>query len=245
MSRRARTVLLAPALSGLTALVYWGLAGLPHFGDYRGPYGFIINRVATPERHMTNAVTAVVFDYRGFDTLGEEFILFAAVVGTVLLLRAQGMKPPTERDWIGSDAVRTFGVLFAGPALVVSLWLVAFGSVTPGGGFQGGVAVVGGFVLVYAAADYRSFRTIANEHVFDFGKGTGAGGYIVIGLAALVSGAPFLHNLLGPGETGTLVSGGSVPFINWSVALEVAAANLLLVREFLEHYDVPLKGGGR
>jgi len=240
-----RTVVLAPALAGLSALVYWGLAGLPRFGDYRGPYGFIINRVATPERHMTNAVTAVVFDYRGFDTLGEEFILFAAVVGTVLLLRARGTKPEGERDWIGSDGVRAFGLLFAGPTLVVGLWLVAFGTVTPGGGFQGGVAVAGGFVLVYAAADYRSFRKIGNEHVLDFAKGTGAGGYVVIGLAALVSGAPFLHNLLGPGQSGTLVSSGSVAFINWSVALEVAAANLLLVLEFLEHYDVPLRGGGK
>ena len=178
MSRRVRTVVLAPALAGLSALVYWGLAGLPRFGDYRGPYGFIINRVATPERHMTNAVTAVVFDYRGFDTLGEEFILFAAVVGTVLLLRARGTKPEGERDWIGSDGVRAFGLLFAGPTLVVGLWLVAFGTVTPGGGFQGGVAVAGGFVLVYAAADYRSFRKIGNEHGLDFAKGTGAGGYV-------------------------------------------------------------------
>ena len=81
--------------------------------------------------------------------------------------------------------------------------------------------------------------------MLDFAKGTGAGGYVVIGLAALVSGAPFLHNLLGPGQSGTLVSSGSVAFINWSVALEVAAANLLLVLEFLQHYDVPLRGGGK
>jgi multicomponent Na+:H+ antiporter subunit B len=243
MSYRRRVVLLVPALAGMAAFVYWGLAGLPRFGDYRGPYGFVINRVATPERHMTNAVTAVVFDYRGFDTLGEELILFAAVVGSVLLLRARGTKPAGERDWIGSDGVRTFGVLFAGPALVVGLWLVAFGTVTPGGGFQGGVAVAGGFVLVYAVADYRSFRRIAYEHALDVAEGTGAGGYVVIGLAALVSGAPFLLNLLGPGQTGTLVSSGSVAFINWSVALEVAAANVLLFSEFLKHYDVP--PGGR
>ena len=32
-------------------------------------------------------VTAVNFDYRGFDTLGEEFMLLCAVTGTVVLLR--------------------------------------------------------------------------------------------------------------------------------------------------------------
>ena len=55
----------------------------------------------------------------------------------------------------------------------------------------------------------------------------GAGAFVAFGLAALISGAPFLHNLLGPGKTGTLFSGGSIAIVNWAVALEVAAANLV------------------
>jgi len=34
-----------------------------------------------------NVVTAVVFDYRGFDTLGEATVLFAAVVGILAMFR--------------------------------------------------------------------------------------------------------------------------------------------------------------
>jgi multisubunit Na+/H+ antiporter MnhB subunit len=34
-----------------------------------------------------NVVASVVFDYRGFDTLGEATILFTAVTGVLLLLR--------------------------------------------------------------------------------------------------------------------------------------------------------------
>jgi multisubunit Na+/H+ antiporter MnhB subunit len=34
-----------------------------------------------------NAVTAIVFDYRGFDTLGEATVLFAAVLGVAAMLR--------------------------------------------------------------------------------------------------------------------------------------------------------------
>lgn len=33
----------------------------------------------------SNVVTAVVFDYRGFDTLGEATVLFTAVSGTILI----------------------------------------------------------------------------------------------------------------------------------------------------------------
>ncbi len=68
-------------------MVRVGLWGLPPFGHYPGPYGDILNAVGTSERHGTNIVTLINFDYRGFDTLGEEYMLFAAVIGAVVLLR--------------------------------------------------------------------------------------------------------------------------------------------------------------
>jgi multisubunit Na+/H+ antiporter MnhB subunit len=39
------------------------------------------------ETGANNAVTSVVFDYRGFDTLGEATILFAAVAGVLMIFR--------------------------------------------------------------------------------------------------------------------------------------------------------------
>jgi len=42
---------------------------------------------AQSETGTNNVVTAVVFDYRGFDTLGEATILFTAVAGVTMLFR--------------------------------------------------------------------------------------------------------------------------------------------------------------
>lgn len=39
------------------------------------------------ETGANNGVTSVVFDYRGFDTLGEGTILFAAVAGVLMIFR--------------------------------------------------------------------------------------------------------------------------------------------------------------
>ena len=39
------------------------------------------------ETGADNGVTAVVFDYRGFDTLGEATVLFTAVAGVILVFR--------------------------------------------------------------------------------------------------------------------------------------------------------------
>lgn len=39
------------------------------------------------ETGSNNIVTSVVFDYRGFDTLGESTVLFTAVTGVFMLFR--------------------------------------------------------------------------------------------------------------------------------------------------------------
>ena len=72
-------------LAGMAALAtfyLWGLKGLPGFGNYPGPYGDIINRIAVSQTNATGVVSAVNFEYRGFDTVGEEFILFVAAAGS-------------------------------------------------------------------------------------------------------------------------------------------------------------------
>jgi multicomponent Na+:H+ antiporter subunit B len=232
-------VLAVPVLAGMGALLVWGFLGIPDFGDYDHVYGLLLNQVAVPQRHTANAVTAIVFDYRGFDTLGEEFILFAAVSGVVMLLRRGGERGREQMAPVRSEQVRFVGVLTFGIVLLVGLWLIAFGFVTPGGGFQGGVVVAGAVLLVYLTQGHQIWRKLSKEHYLDPAEGFGVGTYASVGLAVLIAGAPFLHNFLGGGKTGTLQSGGSMPFLNWATAIEVAAANVALYSEFLQHYLQP------
>jgi multicomponent Na+:H+ antiporter subunit B len=238
-----RIGLLAPALLGLGALFAWAIAGLPAFGDYRGPYGFVLNRVVVPLRHTTNVVMGTNFDVRAVDTMGEEFILYAAIVGMTLLLRDEVRSREAERHTrrLESDAVRLLGVLMVGGGLLVGFWLAAFGYITPGGGFQGGVVVAGAILVLYLVGNHRDYRPFRHEHVLDPLEALGAGGYIVVGLAALVSGTAFLTNLFGYGKTGTLASGGSIALLNWASAIAVSVAMVLLFAEFLETYAVPLE----
>jgi multicomponent Na+:H+ antiporter subunit B len=243
MSRRIRVLLLGPALLGLGALFAWAIAGLPAFGDYRGPYGFVLNRIVVPLRHTTNVVMGTNFDVRGIDTMGEEFILYASLVGVTLLLRDETRSRQAERRTrrFGNDTVRLVGVGMVGGGLLIGLWLMAFGYITPGGGFQGGVVAAGAIVLLYLVGSHRDYRPFRDERFLDPLEGIGAGGYVVVGLAALASGTAFLTNLFGLGTPGMLRSGGSIPVLNWASAIAVTVAMLLLFAEFLETYVVPLE----
>ena len=241
MTRRTQTVLYLVAAVGLAVLFAWGFGALPDVGRYAGPYGDILNRVAMPERHVTEVVTAVVFDYRGFDTVGEEFILFASVVGVALLLRAsreeeeeQEGEAPARGEAATTDAVRVAGVAMVGPTIVLGLAIAAHGHVTPGGGFQGGVILSTASLLVFLTGRYLSFRRINPVAAIDVGEGVGAGGFAVLGLVGLGVGGAYLANVLSLGTPGDLLSGGTIPVANMAVAVAVAAGFLLILSEFLE-----------
>ena len=72
----------------LVAFLVWGMLLIHPFGypDASDMDDYIIEN-AQEETGSNNVVAAVLFDYRGLDTLGEATILFTAVTGVLLLLR--------------------------------------------------------------------------------------------------------------------------------------------------------------
>jgi multicomponent Na+:H+ antiporter subunit B len=228
--------------TGLALFLLWGYAGLPDFGHYQGPYGDVLNAVSVPERHITDVVTAVNFDYRGFDTLGEEFILFAAVIGVAILLRAQRDEEEREPFEFAfgrtaprtSDAVRGLAIGLVGPTVVTGLYIIAHGHLTPGGGFQGGVVLATALLLVYLAGEYSFLRTAAPMSLIEVAEAVGGGAFAIIGLAGVIAGVAYMENVLPLGEVGALNSAGTVPLINVAVGLEVAAGFVLILVEFLQ-----------
>ena len=48
--------------------------------------------------HAQNDVTSIVFDFRGYDTMGEAFILITAVAGSVVILYTKKQKKEEKSD---------------------------------------------------------------------------------------------------------------------------------------------------
>jgi multicomponent Na+:H+ antiporter subunit B len=236
-----RTLFISGAV-GLWFLLLWGMLGLPDFGDFDAPSSHLLASDAVAQRRATNVVGAVTFDYRGFDTLGEEFILFASVMGAALLLRAQRDEHEEElRDESDerhsphdSDAVRVTGSLLIAPSVLFGIYVVTHGHLTPGGGFQGGAVLASAPLLLYLVGEYGAFRRLSPEWLIEIGEGLGAGGYIAVGALGAALGNAFLRNVLPLGTAGDLFSGGTILALNLTVGLAVSAGFMLLLSEFLE-----------
>ena len=164
-----------------------------------------------------NLVTAVVLGFRGIDTLGELSILFAAATAAGLVLgRGAAAGGGDPAGFILRAGARLLFPLM----VVVGLYIVLHGHLTPGGGFQGGVILAGAFFLPVlagtgAALDHALLRVL---------EGLAGAAFIGIGLLALAAGGAFLEPLLvRPGDLHALFSAGTLPFLYLAVGLKVGA----------------------
>ena len=83
-----RVIAGALALTIIAVFFFFSIFLLHPFGDpgdVQMDDHIIVN--TQNETGTNNAVTSIVFDYRGFDTLGEATILFSAVAGVIMIFR--------------------------------------------------------------------------------------------------------------------------------------------------------------
>ncbi|MCS6828401.1 MAG: Na(+)/H(+) antiporter subunit B [Caldilinea sp.] len=100
-----------------------------------------------PRSGVLNPVTAVLLNYRGYDTLLEVVVLLLAIVGVWAIA-------PTPRIWFktpDTPVLATFVRLLLPLMMVVAGYMLWLGADEPGGAFQGG-AVLGGVGVLWAAA---------------------------------------------------------------------------------------------
>jgi multicomponent Na+:H+ antiporter subunit B len=243
VSRRARLALFALGGPGFAIVLVIGLHGLPAFGDYHGIYGLLLDRIEPHLRHATDIVTALNFDIRAFDTLGEEFILFASAAGVAVLLRRLRIQDERVDRSRTAQAHRFTGASSA--VRMVSLWLIPLlvalggytvihGALTPGGGFQGGVILATGPLAVLIAGRYLLLKRLAPEWMLEAAESAGAAAYTLMGLGGLMFSSVFFANFLPLGTPGELLSAGMIPLNSVAVGLEVTGAFLLVWTEFLD-----------
>jgi multicomponent Na+:H+ antiporter subunit B len=233
----------------LVALAVFTVGGLlavielPPYAQQVGFYGELLRLIALDETGAVNTVSSVLFDQRSPDTLGEELALFAAATGITLLLRERNEEEELEAPRAAreertvtpsSETVRIAALALVAPTVLFGIYVVGRGHISFGGGFQGGVLVASGLLLIYLSGRYETLRSLAPDDRLEAIEGFGAGGYVLVGLTTLLLGAAFLQNVLPMGTPGELLSAGTVPLLSFLVGMEVVGAVTLIAVEFQE-----------
>jgi multicomponent Na+:H+ antiporter subunit B len=152
------------------AILLYAVTDFPSFGDPRSPANagvaegspsasryYIENTYR--DTKVPNLVTAILADYRGYDTLFETVVIFTAGMAIFAILRVlrnedapSAPDPESTNRTIDGDHHRIIvGITcrLAVPLVqIFALYVVAHGHHSPGGGFQGGVMLGASFILI-------------------------------------------------------------------------------------------------
>lgn len=190
-------------ISVLAALMIWTTFDKPPLGDPDAP----VHRHLAPwyleqtsERMgLPNVVTAVLGSFRGYDTLGEVFVVFAACIGVLFVLSAgQGLDrglfaPDPESEGLRHHLIpKVVGRLLVPFIVLFGLYVQFHGEYGPGGGFQAGAIIATG-VILYALleGEASALRALPRSVLLGMVVG-GALLYTAVGIAGMLLGGNFL-----------------------------------------------------
>jgi multicomponent Na+:H+ antiporter subunit B len=244
VSRRVRAVVFLAGAVGLGVLFTLAFLGMPEFGAALHTYRDASVDAALHQM-APNVVSSVNFDQRAMDTLGEEMILLGSVLGAVTLLRLgeDERRGSLSTSDTALPSTRLMGYVLLPVVLVLGVDVIVHGHLTPGGGFQGGVVLATGQHLLYVAGSYRALRRLRPLDWYTYAEAGGAGAFVALGCAGMLTGTAFLANVLPRGKFGDLFSAGTVPVLNVAVGVAVAAGVVLLLAQFLEQ-AIAVRGSG-
>lgn len=142
-----------PLLGVFSALLIYAEGDLPDHGKLQSPANIHVSdqyiERSLRETHTPNIVTSVLADYRGYDTLGETVVILTAGLAVILILpmgnvpRIRSMRRRFENTIV--DGVSRLMVPFI---QIFALYVITHGHYGPGGGFEGGVVLAAGVMLL-------------------------------------------------------------------------------------------------
>ncbi len=157
LTNRLAVLVVVTVIAGL--LIY-ATFDMPRLGDPMAPSQLHVAPwylEKTPEYiDIPNVVTAVLASFRGYDTLGEVFVVFTAGTGVLFLLGKAprgGASTATATAFAGKTGLRHYliprvvGRLLIPFILLFALYVQFHGDFGPGGGFQAGVIMAAGIIL--------------------------------------------------------------------------------------------------
>lgn len=118
--------------------------------------------------------------------------------------------------------VKTSADVFMPFSLVLGLYIILHGHLSPGGGFQGGVVVAAAAVMLYLSYGYQTAVDAIKPEFIRKGEAVAAVMYVGLAIVGIFAGAVFCQNIFfDNGSIGDLLSAGNINFMNYAVGIKV------------------------
>lgn len=140
-----------------------------------------------------------------------------------------------EKDII----VKICGSITLPLALLLGIYIVLHGHLSPGGGFQGGVIIASAVLIFYISYGRNKTLNVFSKSKFSKIEEFGALTFIFVASLGLIYGVSFFSNVLTKGNLGNLFSSGTIFFMNFAVGFKVLAGISVLILVMISY----LKGG--
>ena len=106
--------------------------------------------------------------------------------------------------------------------MVYMCYIILHGHLSPGGGFQGGVLVVGVILMLYFANGFQATAEAVSFNTLHEAEGVASVAYVALALMGIAAGAQFCENILyRQGNIGDLYSSGTIFWMNLTVGIKV------------------------
>ena len=112
--------------------------------------------------------------------------------------------------------------------LLFGLYLISYGHLSPGGGFQGGVVLASGIILLFLSHGFTLVQMSFSERRLSLTVLGLVFLFLLLGWAGLILGKHFLSNILLLGEVGEIPSAGFILLLNMIIGLKVGAGITLI-----------------
>lgn len=172
---------------------------------------------------VSQPVTAVLLNFRGYDTWLEVGVLIAAVLGLLVLHRAHGLT--NLRDEETDPVLDTVSRLLVPLMLLLGGFLLWAGTRIPGGAFQAGAILAGAGVLLRVAGVGSGLGRLMTGWPLRVLAVSGFTLFLIVGATTLVTGRALLEYPAGwGGEIIFLLEAGVMISVGWTLAFAYMAA---------------------
>ena len=225
----------------MIALLLYTVTTLPVFGDPNDP---INNEVSAryienglQETGAVNIVTGMILDYRAFDTLGESSVLFTAAMVVLFLLRkdkdsarysqlAQTMDQNPHSDTYyepkNDIILQKTATILVPIVLLLGVYVVLNGHLSPGGGFSGGAIMGAGLILYVTAFGFAKMRRFFTYKTYQRVVLVALLTYALSKCYSFYTGANHIESVIPLGTPGAILSSGLILVLNICVGFIVA-----------------------